>query len=271
MVKPLELFPLSSQQLFKLPDLAVDAKTKADTYKGLFLNELLALETSARRNLAPATYRRHPDGSANLSLPDTILDVSTFYLFAHKTLVSAIFIFTKTLPHDKARGISYQSFTTFANKVAKQENEVYKTVYQNCGKHLAWAQKAFIDKRDDLVQHWQGNASNKFFTCIYAWDLPLLVYYDPKALDTIDKKQVDFVYAQVKPKVKAQLEQGVDVLQAIAWLEAWHPTLSQQLQQQVESLLDDNKFIALPVTPQLIQQLDTTIAGLLETALQLAR
>jgi hypothetical protein len=267
-VKPLELFPLSTQQLFKLPDLAVDAKTKADTYKGLFLNELLALETSARRNLAPATYIRHADGSANMSLPDTILDVSTFYLFAHKTLVSAIFIFAKTLPHDKARGITYQSYTTFANKVHGQGNDVYKAVYESCGKNLSWAQKAIIDKRDDLVQHWQGNSSNKFFTSIYAWDLPLLVYYDPKAVDAIDGKQVDFVYAQVKPKVKAQLDPAADAMQKIVWLEAWHPTLSRQLQQQVESLLNNDKFIALPITPHLVQHLDTTIASLLEAGLQ---
>jgi len=267
----LELFPLSTKQLFKLPDLAVDVKTKADTYKGLFLNELLALETSARRNLAPATYIRHADGSAKMSLPDTILDVSTFYLFAHKTLVSAIFIFAKTLPHDKARGITYQSYTTFANKVLGQGNDVYKAVYESCGKNLSWAQKAIIDKRDDLVQHWQGNSSNKFFTSIYAWDLPLLVYYNPKATGSIDSKQVDYVCSQVTAKVKAKLDPGADAMQKIAWMEAWHPMLSQQLQKEVDGLLDSNAFIALPVTEQLVKRLDATIASLLEVALQLAK
>jgi len=265
----LELFPLTQAQLFKLPDMAVDSKTQADTYKGLFLNEILSLELSAKRNLVPATYFRHPDGSADLSLPDTILDVSTFYLFAHKTLVSAIFMFANTLPHDKARGIPATGYTVFAKAVQAEKNDVLKSVRTSCGKNITWAQKAIIDKRDKLVQHWQSNASNKFFTMVCAWDLPYLVYYNAKTLDQIDASKVDYVFNQAKQKVKASIDPKSDSLQKIAWLEAWHPTLSTQLQSEIEALTDTDIFVTLPVTPQLIKKLDETIACLLEKGLSL--
>ncbi len=233
------------------------------------MNELLSLELSAKRSLSPATYRRHKDGSADFSLQDTVLDVSTFYLFAHKTLVSSIFIFVKTLPHDKAHGISFKSYTGFTKNVLAKENEVLEQVFRDCGKKLSWAQRAIIDKRDDLVQHWQGNASNKFFTMICAWDLPYLVYYNPKGLDNIDSKKVDYVYSQVKTAVKTSLENQSDTLQKIVWMEAWQPTLSTQLQAEIDSLANNDIFIALPVTPQLVQKLDEMMACLLEEALKL--
>src|SRR5437868_775442 len=127
--KILELFPLTRRELFKLPDLAIDETTKADTYKSLFLNELLALETCAKRNLAPAHYIKLPNGDTNLDLPSVVLDASSFYLFAHKTLVSAIFIFAKTLPHSLAKGIQFRSFTTFADRVGQKANDVYADLY----------------------------------------------------------------------------------------------------------------------------------------------
>lgn len=263
----LDLFPLTLAQVFKLPDLAVDGNTNADTYKGLFLNELLSLELSAKRNLVPATYIRHQDGSANMSIADTILDVSSFYLFAHKTLVSTIFIFAKTIPRDKSRGITFRSYTAFNKDVQAQKNEVLKDLYYSCGKNLTWAQKAIIDKRDDLVQHWQGNASNKFFTMVCAWDLPYLVYYNSKELNKIDSNDVDRVFTQVKQRIKAPLDAKSDALQKIVWMEAWQPNVSTQLQKEIDKLTDNELFISLPVTPQLIKKLDETIAGILERAL----
>lgn len=265
----LELFPLTQKWLLKLPDMAVDVKTQSDTYKGLFLNEMLSLELCAKRNLAPATYFRNPDGSTNLSLTDTILDVSTFYLFAHKTLVSAIFVFVNTLPRDKTRGIPAASYTAFAKAVQAERNETLKSVRVSCGKNLTWARNAIIDKRDKLVQHWQSNASNKYFTMICAWDLPYLVYYNPKTLDQIDSVEVDYVFNQAKQKIKASIDARADSLQKIAWLEAWRPTLSTQLQAEIDRLTDTDIFVTLPVTPQLIKRLDETIACLLEKGIQM--
>ncbi|MFZ1301105.1 MAG: hypothetical protein WAQ27_00800 [Candidatus Microsaccharimonas sp.] len=261
----LELFPLSKTQIFQLPDLALP-RSGGSSYTSLFLNELLSLETSAKRCLVPAGYARNPDGSANLSLPDITLDVSTFYLFAHKTLVSAIFIFAKTIPHEKAKGVTFRSYTAFTKDVLAEKNETLALVHKKCGKQLSWAQKALINKRDDLVQHWQGNSSNKFFTMIYAWDLPYLVYYNPETVNKLDQAQVDFVCSQVKQKVKNQLDPQADTLQKLAWMEAWHPKLSIQLQRSIDKLLDNNIYISLPVTPQLIEKLDKTIASLLEMA-----
>jgi uncharacterized protein YecT (DUF1311 family) len=263
----LELFPLTCRQIFQLPDLAVDPTVKADTYKGLFLNELLSLEVSAKRNLTPATYQRHADGSANLSMEDTILDVSTFYLFAHKALVSSIFIFTKTIRHDKRRGIGLGGYTDFMKVVSDKKTPTLEMVFKDCGKKLSWAQRAIIDKRDNLVQHWQVNSSNKFFTIVCAWDLPYLIYYNPKELHKIDDTKVNAAYNQVKTATKTKLdESSSDSLQKIAWMEAWQPTLSTQLQTEINSLIDNDTFIALPVTPQLIRKLDETISCLLEEA-----
>lgn len=262
----LDLFPLTLDQVFKLPDLAVDGNTSADTYKSLFINELLSLELSAKRNLVPATYVRHQDGSASISLPDIILDVSSFYLFAHKTLVSNIFIFAKTIPRGKSRGITFRSYTAFNKDVQAQKNEVLKDLYHSCGKHLTWAQKAIIDKRDDLIQHWQGNTSNKFFTMVCAWDLPYLVYYNSKELDKIDSKAVDRVFSLVRQRIKAPLDAKSDALQKIVWMEAWQPNVSTQLQKEIDNLTNNELFISLPVTPQLIKRLDETIAGILEQA-----
>lgn len=263
----LELFPLTRAELFKLPALAVDSTTHSDTYTGLFMNELLALETCAKRNLAPAHYFRHPDGSANLNLPSIVLDASSFYLFAHKTLVSCIFIFAKTIPSELRRGIQFRSFTTFAERVAQHETDVYTDIYTSCGYDIDWAQKNIIDKRDDLVQHWQGNDSNKFFTSVYAWDLPLLVYYDPKRKDDLNKGAIDSLCAAVKRKKPSwQLDPSADALQKIVWLEGWSPKLSRQTQADITSLTDNSIFISLPITPQLIERLDKTLAGLLSVA-----
>jgi hypothetical protein len=263
----LELFPLTRVELFKLPDLAVDSVSQADTYKSLFFNELLALETCAKRNLAPAHYFRHPDGSTNLDLSSIVLDASSFYLFAHKTLVSGIFIFAQTLPTEHKRGIQFRSFTTFAERVRQHENDVYTDIYTTCGYDVAWVQKSIIEKRDDLVQHWQGNDSNKFFTSVYAWDLPLLVYYDPKRKDDLDKTAIDSLCTSVRRnKPSWQLDPSADALQKIVWLEGWSPKLSRQIQADIASLTDNSAFISLPITPQLIERLDKTLAGLLGVA-----
>lgn len=263
----LELFPLTRAELFKLPDLAVDSTTHADTYKGLFLNELLALDTCARRNLAPAHYFKNPDGSTNLDLPSVVLDASSFYLFAHKTLVSGLFIFAKTLPPEHRQGVQFRSFTTFAERVSQQQNELYKDVYTSCGWDIAWVQKNIIEKRDDLVQHWQGNASNKFFTALYAWDLPLLVYYDPKRKDDLDATTINTLCASVRQKNPGwQLDPAADAMQKIVWLEGWSPKLSRQIQDDITKLTDNSVFISLPITPQLIERLDKTLAGLLAVA-----
>jgi hypothetical protein len=263
----LELFPLTRAELFKLPDLAVDSTTHADTYKGLFMNELMALEVCAKRNLAPAHYFKNADGSANLDISSVVLDASSFYLFAHKTLVSSIFIFAKTLPPELRRGIQFRSFTAFAGLVAQHENEVYTDIYTSCGRDIAWAQKNIIDKRDDLVQHWQGNDSNKFFTSIYAWDLPLLVYYDPKRKNDLNETGINSLCASVKvSKPSWQLDPSADPMQKIVWLESWSPKLSRQIQADVDLLTDNSVFISLPITPQLIERLDATLAGLLQVA-----
>ena len=265
--KILELFPLTRAELFKLTDLAVDDTTHADTYKGLFMNELMALETCAKRNLSPAHYFRNPDGSTNLDLSSVVLDASSFYLFAHKTLVSGIFIFAKTLPPELRRGIQFKSFTTFADRVSQQANDVYTDLYTSCGRDIAWSQKSIIDKRDDLVQHWQSNASNKFFTSIYAWDLPLLVYYDPKRKDDLNKADIDSLCASVRRSNPGwQLDASADTTQKIVWLEGWSPKLSRQTQDDIAKLTDNSVFISLPITPQLIERLDKTLAGLLGVA-----
>lgn len=265
--KILELFPLTRVELFKLPDLALDAVSGADTYKGLFLNELLALETCARRNLSPAHYFKNPDGSTNLDLSSIVLDASSFYLFAHKTLVSGIFIFTKTLPPALRRDIQFRSFTTFADRVLNQENSVYADLYTSCGRDISWSQKNIIDKRDDLVQHWQGNTSNKFFTSVYAWDLPLLVYYDPKRQEGLNKPDIDSLCASVRRSNPSwQLDPSADTLQKIVWLEGWSPKLSRQTQDDIANLTDNSVFISLPITPQLIERLDKTLAGLFTVA-----
>ena len=263
----LELFPISKEQLFKLPDLAVDKGAPTDTYKSLFLNELLALETSAKRNLTPATYFKLPSGDTNLSVPDVVLDVSTFYLFAHKTLVSTIFILAKSLPHEKARGIGFNSYTAFTNGVIAEKTETLGRIKASSGKKLLWAQNAIVNKRDDLVQHWQGNASNKFFTMICAWDLPYLVYYNPKDLDKLNLPEIDSTLALVKRKVKATIDPKADALQKLAWMEAWSPNLSNQVQDDINNLLNNDIFINLPITPQLINKLDDVISSLLAEAL----
>jgi hypothetical protein len=253
--------------LFKLPNLAIDSTAHNDTYKGLFINELIALETCAKRNLTPAHYFKRPDGSINLDLPNIVLDASSFYLFAHKTLVSAIFIFAKTLPPELRRGIQFRSFTSFAEHVAQHENNVYTDIYTSCGWDVAWAQKSIINKRDKLVQHWQCNSSNKFLTSVYAWDLPLLVYYDPKRKGNLNKTAIDSLCATVRlSKPNWQLDPSADTLQKIVWLESWLPKLSRQIQVDVANLTDNTIFISLPITPQLVERLDKTIAGLLSIA-----
>lgn len=266
----LELFPLTKEQMFKLPQLSIGADSHSDTYKGFFMNEVLALETSAKRNLAPTGYARRSDGNGNLSLPDTILDVSSFYLFAHKTLVSTIFILAKTVPRPKARGIQFNSFTKFRKSVEKHDTELLELLYRTCGKDLTWAQRAIIDKRDDLVQHWQGNATNKLFPMIIIWDVPYLVYYNSEHKDSIDVSAVDTVLARARGKIKAQIDPAADPLQKIAWLEAWQPSVSSGLQQDIDSLRNDDYFITLPVTAQLCAKLDKLIASLLKTALDIS-
>lgn len=262
-----ELFPLTRVELFKLPDLAVDKTTHADTYKSLFMNELLALETCTRRNLSPDHYIKFPNGDRNLDLPSIVLDASSFYLFAHKTLVSSIFIFAKTLPHELSRGIKFASFTAFASQVSQHTSDVYKEIYTSCGRDINWAQANLVDKRDDLVQHWQGNDSNKFFTSVYAWDLPLLVYYDPKREEELRHNDINSIYTTVKHKHPGwQLDPNADALQKIVWLEGWSPKLSRQTQDEIAELTDNSIFISLPVTPQLVEYLDKTLAGLLSIA-----
>lgn len=81
--------------------------------------------------------------------------------------------------------------------------------------------KSIIDKRDDLIQHWQGNAASKFFTSVFAWDLPYLVYHTADCTKNIDDKKVNSVLAQVKTKIRASLDEQADSLQKIAWMEAW--------------------------------------------------
>lgn len=265
----LKLFPKSRTAIFRIPNLPAGTPNNEETYRALFLNELLALETCAKRNLVPATYIRHPDGSVNLSISDIVLDVSSFYLFAHKTLVSSIFILAKTIPHDQARGISFRSYTTFTNNVLEAEDDTSRILRKECGRNLSWAQTAIIDKRDDLIQHWQGNAASKFFTSVFAWDLPYLVYHAADYAKKIDDKKVDSVLAQVKTKVKASLDGQADSLQKIAWMEAWQFKVSTQTRDRVASLMDSKSFITLPVTQSLVEKLDTTIAGLLNTAMSI--
>lgn len=265
----LKLFPKSRIAIFKIPNLPAGTPNNEETYRALFLNELLALETCAKRNLVPATYIRHPDGSANISVSDIVLDVSSFYLFAHKTLVSAIFILAKTIPHDQARGINFRSYTKFTKNVLAGDDDISQRLRKQCGKNLSWAQAAIIDKRDDLIQHWQGNASSKFFTSIFAWDVPYLVYYSADYVKKIDDKKVNSVLAQVKTKVKADLDGQADSLQKIAWMEAWQSKVSSQVQTQIASLMNNDLFIALPVTPSIVEKLDTTIACLLNEAVKI--
>lgn len=263
----LELFPLTRVEFFKLPDLAVESVSQADTYKSLFINELLALEVCAKRNLMPAHYFKNPDGSANLDISSVVLDASSFYLFAHKTLISTIFIFAKTLPHNLRQGFQFRSFSTFAEHVSQPQNDIYKDIYSSCGRDIAWSQKNIINKRDDLVQHWQGNTSNKFFTNIYAWDLPLLVYYDPKRKQDLKVADINRLCATVRQRHSSwQLDSSAEALQKIVWLESWAPRLQRQLQDDVAKLTDNSIFISLPVTPQFIERLDKTLAGLLSIA-----
>lgn len=250
----------------QLPSLALDTDTH-DTYKGLFMNDLLTLEVSAKRCLVPSTYERHADGSINLSVPDTVLDVSSFYLFAHKALVSALFILHTALPRTASQGLPYNSFNRFMSALNRESSDFLRELHQQQGSNLSWVHKSIVTKRDDLVQHWQGNVSKKFFVSIFGWDLPYLVYYNPKDIDQIDDAAVESVYQQVKSATSAQLgEASADSLQKIAWMEAWQPTLATDLQRKVESLLDNNLFITLPVTPQLIDKLDEVIAGIINKA-----
>lgn len=263
----LDLFPKTGSLVVPMPSLQVNRDNHNDTYKSLFMGDLIALNLAAKRCIQPGHYFKQPNGDTNLSLADITLDTSSFYLFAHKALASSIFIFTKLLPHDKQQGISYKSVTTFVNDVQAQKTTTHSGVRTACGRGLTWALKAIVEKRDDLVQHWQGNRSNQFFLEICAWDVPLVIYYDPLKETEIDKERVDSVYSMVKSSVNAKLDSSAQTLQKIAWMEAWQPKLSSQLAAEVETLLDNSKFIALPVTPQLLAKLDDTMASLLEHGL----
>ncbi|MNY45626.1 hypothetical protein D3C86_1807440 [compost metagenome] len=75
--------------------------------------------------------------------------------------------------------------------------------------------------------------------------------------------------AQVKTKVKASLDEQADSLQKIAWMEAWQSKVSTQVQAQIASLMDNDSFIALPVTASIVEKIDTTIACLLEEAIKI--
>lgn len=261
----LNLFPLSKKVVFDLPSLS---SGDIDTYKTFFINELLCLETSATRNFKPA-YIRHKDGSANIAIHDVILDTSSFYLFAHKALISTIFIFCKTIPRTDAQSIPFASFGKFYNAVFKNETEIQRKIFQTNGKNLTWAKRVIIDKRDDLVQHWQGNSSNKFFPSVFPWDLPLLVYCNPNAVSDMDNRRIDYVLAQVKKAIKADIDEKSSSLQKIAWMEAWEPKLSDQLKKEVYRLCDNDKFITLPVTGQLVEQLDQVIYSLIAQAISI--
>jgi hypothetical protein len=67
-------------------------------------------------------------------------------------------------------------------------------------------------------------------------------------------------------KPRWQLETSADALQKIVWLEGWSPKLSRQIQGEIDALTDNSVFISLPITPQLIERLDKTLAGLLSVA-----
>jgi len=265
-----DLFAQSQLTVFQLPELAVGATPHNDTYKSFYLNELVALEASAKRCLTPTRYLRPLGRDGSISLPDIILDISSFYLFAHKTLVSTVFVVFQTLPHRLRQGVSLKGFTNFATNVADKKNHTHELIYETCNRDVQWAQHAIIEKRDNVVEHWQTNTPNKFFANIIALDIPLLVYYDPKREHELDMKVVDSVLARVRLKhPKLIVDANADVLQKIAWLEAWSPTFSRQLQEDVAGLLNNDIFTALPVTPQLIKKLDETMAGLLKRALDL--
>lgn len=259
-----DLFPLTGAQAFKLPEFRVRKSDGSDSYKSLFATELLALEVCAKRNLKPANYSRNADGSVTMSLGEVVLDAPSFYLFAHKALLTTLFLLVKSLPHDQRAGLSYKSFTSFSKDVAVKRTEIHASIYSKCGKDVRWAQKFIIDKRDDLVQHWQGNASNKFMPSVYAVDIPLLIYYDAESVYKLDEAQIDRVRAKVSVRTKMVLNGYADPVQKVAWMEAWLPSLTSQLQEEVETLLDNDIFISLPVTPQLVAHLDKTMANLLE-------
>lgn len=267
-----DLFAESQLIVFQLPELAVGATPHNDTYKSFYLTELVALEASAKRCLAPSHYVRPLRRDGSISLPDIILDISSFYLFAHKTLVSTVFVAFQTLPHGLRRGISLSGFTNFAANVAGKKNHTYELIYETCNRDIQWAQHAVIEKRDNVVEHWQTNTPNKFFANIIALDLPLLVYYDSKREGDLDEAAVNSVVAQVQLKhPKLSIDNTTDTIQKIAWLEAWSPTFSRQLQEEVAELLNNDIFTALPVTPQLVKRLDEVMAGLLKRAVELRR
>lgn len=269
MTENLSLFPLTLAQIRQIPNLFVVEGIQTDTYKSLFVNELLALNTCARRNLAPEHYFKLPNGDTNLDLSSIVLDASSFYLFAHKTLVSSIFILSKTIPSGLAQGIPLK-FSTFSSRTASQYSDLYSHLYSVCGCDIAWAQRSIIDKRDNLVQHWQGNISNKFFTMIFAWDLPLLVYYDPRRLQDLNASAIGSLCASVRRTHSGwQLDSSADTLQKIVWLEGWSLRLSSQIQDDINQLTDDSIYISLPITPQLIKRIDKTLSGILTVANQL--
>lgn len=237
---------------------SMDRTQLMKTNSSLFANDVLATDLVIGRFLNTQGYIRQPDGSINLNLPSIVVDVQSFYLFTHKLLISALLMLRNYLPEEYARKNNFPigKFGEFYKYVQKEENEFAKLMKQQMSSELDWAKVKIIDKRDKMVQHWTTKLQNQLVPTLIAFDLPVLAYQHPDKFEaSVNSTKLNYWTEKIARKHHIQFSPNNGAGHNLAFLEAWYPKLEKDEKARVDSFINPDLFIALPVSPVIVDEL----------------
>jgi len=224
----------------------------------LFADDIVATDYTLERFINFPHYKRNPDGSVNMDFAAVFADTQSFYLFAHKLIVSTLLMIKNYLPHSYVQQaqLPLGKFGKFFSYVYNKDNDLTKLIKKHMDAELKWAKYKIIDKRDNMVQHWTTNLQNQLMPTIQTFDLPILTYEHPeKFAESVDKKRILYWTEKIAKKNGIAYSSNENPGSNIAFLEAWYPKLSLDERESIDNLVNSDVYIALPISPIIAEEL----------------